>query len=480
MGVSAAGGGRRTLPLGLRILLVVAFLLALAATGLVVFADDIKLLRLAAVLALWVALIAAFAIARSRRDTRSAQRRQEETRLAYEIELHREIAARTDYEAGLSRQFEAAHADQLEALRVEIDRLASALSRLVDGDVLIERVTLSAESTRVRALSDVGHLTSSRAVSPAPAALDAPTIVDPEPIDDDRQPIDAGSVDAGSVDAGSASAPVDAEPGAEPVGPGPEPESTGVGSAPESFGAGPGPESFGAGSAPVLIGAGSAPVTSGPRAESADEQPVDAGLAAEAAGPDAAGRLSVAVGTVAAPDGPDASAPVAEATQAPVADATPAPAAAAPPVGGAETAAGQGHSVPVPAPSDDDHPTRPLPAIERATAPAADWTWAHRASSPTRRPVPDEPGPVSPVAVAAPPEAAHAARRMPDSDQPPAPHDVPVAAGVTAAHGLQPGHDVPDAPHGDDGADDHHSVTIDDLLSAYGLDGGSRRRRRHD
>ncbi len=136
----------------MRILLGVGFGLALVATALVVFAEDVKLLRLAAVLALWVALIAAFAIARSRRDTRSAERRQEEIRLAYEIELHREIAARAEYEAGLGRQLEAAQADQLDGLRGEIDRLASALSRLLDGDVLIERVTLSAESTRVRAI----------------------------------------------------------------------------------------------------------------------------------------------------------------------------------------------------------------------------------------------------------------------------------------------------------------------------------------
>jgi hypothetical protein len=148
MGASAAVGDRRTLPLGIRLLLLVAFLLAVGATGLVVFADDIRLLRLAAVLALWVALIAAFAIARSRRDTRAAQRRQEEVRLAYMVELHREISARTEYEATLSRQLEAAHADQLDGLRREVDRLASALSRLLDGDVLFERVTLSAESTR--------------------------------------------------------------------------------------------------------------------------------------------------------------------------------------------------------------------------------------------------------------------------------------------------------------------------------------------
>jgi hypothetical protein len=177
MGASATASDRRTLPLGIRIMLVAAFLLAVGATGLVVFADDIRLLRLAAVLALWVALMAAFAIARSRRDTRSAQRRQEEVRLAYMVELHREISARNEYEATLSRQLEAAHADQLDGLRREVDRLASALSRLLDGDVLFERVTLSAESTRVRALAESGQAGGAGGSAAVPA-LDAMTVVD--------------------------------------------------------------------------------------------------------------------------------------------------------------------------------------------------------------------------------------------------------------------------------------------------------------
>jgi hypothetical protein len=221
MGVQATDSDRRTLPGGMRILLALGFVLALAATGLVVFADDVKLLRLAAVVALWVALIAAFAIVRSMRDTRSAQRRQEEIRLSYEVELHREIAARLEYEVGLNRQLESAHSDQLDSLRGELDRLASALSRLLDGDVLIERVTLSAESTRVRALSEAGV----RGVSGLATAIEAsPTAegdvlveIDALPVVPDLPPTDdPGPVsDPGADHGGGAASDQDASGGAD-------------------------------------------------------------------------------------------------------------------------------------------------------------------------------------------------------------------------------------------------------------------------
>ena len=53
---------RGSASLALRVLLVVGFVIAAGATVLVILAKDVQLLRLAAVLALWAALIAAFAV----------------------------------------------------------------------------------------------------------------------------------------------------------------------------------------------------------------------------------------------------------------------------------------------------------------------------------------------------------------------------------------------------------------------------------
>ncbi|HEY7816385.1 MAG TPA: DUF6779 domain-containing protein, partial [Nakamurella sp.] len=337
----------------MRILLGVGFVLALVATALVVFAEDVKLLRLAAVLALWVALIAAFAIARSRRDTRSAERRQEEIRLAYEIELHREIAARAEYEAGLGRQLEAAQADQLDGLRGEIDRLASALSRLLDGDLLIERVTLSAESIRVRAIGDTGGDRSGRVATGAVAALESVSAdvpggpnLDPHVVDglDDPGRIDHGlaNADGLQVEAG----PADATP----------PARDGVENADEQLVVG------------VAIAAD-------------DETPVDVETPTDVeSAPDVEPDVDWTVDEEALPDMPSA-------PGAPDAD------------GAAEPDGAQGFSGAVGSYTldHDDHPTLPLPTVERTDAPATGWTWSHRASSP----VPVSAPPHTPVPVAA-------------------------------------------------------------------------------
>ena len=137
----------------MRALLVVGFVIAAAATVLVVVGEDVRLLRLAAVLALWAALIAAFAVTRSRRDARAAAMREDEAQLAYQLELHREVAARREYEADLTRQLANEQSDQLGELREQLDRLTGVLASLVDGEVTVSRLTLSAESARFRPAS---------------------------------------------------------------------------------------------------------------------------------------------------------------------------------------------------------------------------------------------------------------------------------------------------------------------------------------
>lgn len=135
----------------LRVLLVLGFGLAVAATALVVFADGVRMLRLAVVLALWAALIAAFAVTRSRREAKAAATRENEAQLAYQLELHREVAARREYEADLNKQVAAAQSDQLAELRGQLERLTGVLSSLADGELTVSRLTLSAESARFRA-----------------------------------------------------------------------------------------------------------------------------------------------------------------------------------------------------------------------------------------------------------------------------------------------------------------------------------------
>jgi hypothetical protein len=153
MGESGGRRSRDSFPIVLRILLGIGFLIALGATGVVVFADDVRMLRLAAVLALWAALIAAFAVTRSRRDARAAAMRENEAQLAYQLELHREVAARREYEADLTRQVASAQSDQLAELRGQLERLTSVLTSLADGELTVSRLTLSAESARFRSLS---------------------------------------------------------------------------------------------------------------------------------------------------------------------------------------------------------------------------------------------------------------------------------------------------------------------------------------
>ena len=198
MGESGGARSRGAIPVVLRLLLAVGFVIAVAATALVVFAEDVQMLRLAAVLALWAALIAAFAVTRFRRDARTAAMRQGEAQLAYQLELHREVSARREYEADLSRQAAAAQSDQLAELREELERLTGVLSSLAGGELTVSRLTLSAESARFRpgqqAVAASGTVTLGDGSGPA-LALAAPTTVD---ADDEPSPGTAGRLGGGS------------------------------------------------------------------------------------------------------------------------------------------------------------------------------------------------------------------------------------------------------------------------------------------
>lgn len=158
--------GRRTRvaePTWFRLMLAGGVLLGVVATVLVVVSEEARWLRLAVLAALWAALLAAFALSRARREARTAELKQEEGKRTYELELQREITARREYEAKVTEHArldsDDRHREELAAIREQLDKLTQTLSGLLDGDVLVERLTLSAESTRVRQLGgDRGRL----------------------------------------------------------------------------------------------------------------------------------------------------------------------------------------------------------------------------------------------------------------------------------------------------------------------------------
>ena len=169
-----AAPGHRTGGAVGRLLLVVALGLALLAAALLVLTDEPRWLRLAVVAGLWAALVAAFAAARYRRDLLGYTDRSAELQRVYELELEREVAARREYEqqveATTRRKVEeevrTELRGELNGLRSELGGLRQNLEALLGGEVLVERVALRAESTRLRSLSD-----QSRAARAAERAL---------------------------------------------------------------------------------------------------------------------------------------------------------------------------------------------------------------------------------------------------------------------------------------------------------------------
>lgn len=144
---------------------VLVILLALGATAVLVLSADARLLRLAVVAALWAALIGAFVAARYRRTVAQRDESAQELRTVYELELEREVQARREYELEvenqtrqrLAEESQADVRDDLAALRAEISSLKQNLETLFGGELLVERVALRAESTRMRSLGEQPH-----------------------------------------------------------------------------------------------------------------------------------------------------------------------------------------------------------------------------------------------------------------------------------------------------------------------------------
>lgn len=129
-----------------------------AAAAIALASDDPRWLRLGVLAALWAALLAAFAVVRLRRETADGAERAEAMRAVYRLELEREVLARREHElaveSDIRTKVDKENRDELDAVRAELRGLRETLSQLLGGEVLVERVALQAQSTRVRSLGE--------------------------------------------------------------------------------------------------------------------------------------------------------------------------------------------------------------------------------------------------------------------------------------------------------------------------------------
>ncbi|MET8799223.1 DUF6779 domain-containing protein [Nocardia sp. NPDC004568] len=124
-------------------------LLGLVASVFLVLSDSLQFIRVGLVVALWAAVLGAWAAGRY-------QARMRELRRVYELELEREISARREHELGVEARVRSelgADATEMAALRAELTVLRRQLERLFDGDLPAERPALRASAFRVQELT---------------------------------------------------------------------------------------------------------------------------------------------------------------------------------------------------------------------------------------------------------------------------------------------------------------------------------------
>ena len=143
------------------LLLTALLVLAIGASSALVFTNRVELLKLAVILALWAAVVAAFASVIYRRQSDVDQARVRDLKLVYDLQLDREISARREYELTvesqlrreLASELRAQAADEVAALRAELAALRTNLEILFDAE-LSQRPALETERTTVRGYSE--------------------------------------------------------------------------------------------------------------------------------------------------------------------------------------------------------------------------------------------------------------------------------------------------------------------------------------
>lgn len=182
-GTRARRGGRRP---GW-VLLTVLLVLAIGASSALVFTNRVELLKLAVILALWAAVVAAFVSVIYRRQSDIDQAKVRDLKLVYDLQLDREISARREYELSvetqlrreLTSEIRAQAADEVAGLRAELAALRANLEILFDAD-LSHRPAIETDRSRAygdwpRATESAGRVTASRIDTEDREDLDANT-----------------------------------------------------------------------------------------------------------------------------------------------------------------------------------------------------------------------------------------------------------------------------------------------------------------
>ena len=142
------------------VLMSVLLVLAIAASSALVFTNRVELLKLAVILALWAAVVAAFVSVIYRRQSDSDQAKVRDLKLVYDLQLEREISARREYELAVETQLrrelvselQAQASDEVSALRAELAALRANLEYLFDTD-LSHRHAIETDRSGARAFS---------------------------------------------------------------------------------------------------------------------------------------------------------------------------------------------------------------------------------------------------------------------------------------------------------------------------------------
>lgn len=156
-GARARRGNRRPGSLLLSALLV----LAIVASSVLVFTNKVELLKLAVIVALWAAVLAAFVSFIYRRQSDVDQAKTRDLKLVYDLQLDREISARREYELSIEAQLRrelaselrAQASDEVASLRAELAALRANLEIIFDTD-LQSRPAIETERPTVHTFGD--------------------------------------------------------------------------------------------------------------------------------------------------------------------------------------------------------------------------------------------------------------------------------------------------------------------------------------
>ena len=170
--MTVPSGGARSRRSGRRpgwLLVTALLVLAILASSTLVFTNRVDLLRLAVILSLWAAVVAAFVSVSYRRQSELDQARARDMKFVYDLQLDREVSARREYELAveahlrrqLARELRAQAADEMSALRAELAALRSNLEAMLGAD-LGEQPALGSERVAMAMPAPPGRVESSR------------------------------------------------------------------------------------------------------------------------------------------------------------------------------------------------------------------------------------------------------------------------------------------------------------------------------